>query len=152
MSDTLLSTVKGTGGAQDMQVRYASSINGCPAIALFLSAYSALIEANNTQPLLLTTNKSEVIYAIVNKTVVGVLMFVVYADTYKTVLVQFVHVTPDHRGARIFQHMFTALEQRVKAFGCKKITGNIHIKNKDMLTAMTRIGAFATFYKVEKNL
>lgn len=152
MSDTLLSTVKGTGGSDDMQIRYKDSINGSAATAFFLAAYSSLIESGTTHPVLLNTHKSEVIYVLIGTIVAGVLVFVTQSDVYRTCYVQFVHVHPDYRSIRIFDKMFYTLEDRVKKQGCKKITANIHVKNQSMLAILSRIGAVTVFHKVEKNL
>ena len=152
MIDILLSTVKGTGGSADMQIRYAGSINGNTATPFFLAAYSSLMDAGSTHPVLLNTHKSEVIYVTINTKVVGLLVFVMQADVYRTCYVQFTHVHPDYRSLRIFDKMFYALEERVKKQGCKKMTANIHVQNQSMLAILARIGATTVFHKVEKNL
>ena len=152
MSDILLLIVKGTGGSADTQIRYTDNINGSAVTAFFLAAYSSLIASGSTHPVLLNTNKSEVIYVLIGTTVAGVLVFVTQTDVYKTCYVQFTHVHPDYRSVRLFDKMFHALEVRVKKQGCKKMTANIHVKNQGMLAILSRIGVATVFHKVEKNL
>lgn len=153
MQGELIATEKDKTGAT-INIRYSNEFGGSPVVSVFFRGYSKLIDNGYAQPFIPVSNKqSKVIYAEIDGTIVGHVVFEIIEQPVKTAWVVFAGVEEQFRRRGIYKLLrLKHLEIIAKKLGCKKIASNVHVDNKIQLLASAQIGSVTTFYKTEKDI
>jgi hypothetical protein len=152
-TDTLLATAVDKTGTS-IQVYLAQSLSGSKmALPYFLKNYADLIEQGYSNPLLIGSNKTKSVYAVIDDQIVGAIIFEIQDDVVnKTTWILLSAVSKEFRRRGIFKIMHNYVEGYGKASGSKLIASMIHIDNKDALASSASVGRFPVFYKTEKSI
>lgn len=152
MTEKVLGTFKDKKGA-DVVIKHSTQIAYSPAISLFMKHHAELIAKGWALPMFLATNKSQVIYAEINRQVVGEIAFEIKDDTYiKIIQIYAGAVEQAFRGRGLYKLLHSKLEEIGKASGCKKIRSEVHSENKPMIETFDSLGKKISFYRLEKDL
>ena len=148
--DTLLGTSVDKNGIT-VSVFLTESIGGNKRILpYFLKSYAELIEKGFSLPVLIGTNRTRAIYAVIDDEIVGAMIFELQDDVVKTTWLLLSTVSEDFRRRGIFKILHGFLEEYVKPLGSKLISSIIHKDNKAALSSSESVGRPVRFYKTEK--
>lgn len=152
MTDSLLTTVLDKTGAS-IQIFLAQSLSGNATIfPYFLKNYAELIEQGFSHPILVGSNKTKSVYAVIDNQVIAAVVFEIQEDVSKTTWLLLSIVSKEYRKRGIFKILHKILEEVVKSLGSKKIASLVHIDNSAMLASCKSVGRELVFYRTEKQL
>ena len=151
MTDRVLATELDKQG-NPVTIKLADTVAYSPVLPFFMKAQADLMIAGHSTTMFIATNKSKGVYAEVNDSVVGCIVFDYKDDYLKLAYIVAGAVDPKYRSRGIYSMLHRHLEAIARTLGCVKIRSDVHPNNTPMLNTMKALGKEITYYRVEKDI
>jgi ribosomal protein S18 acetylase RimI-like enzyme len=151
MSDRILITTQDKAGTE-IVIKSADILGYSPVLPVFMTHQVELMNAGYANRVFIATNRSKAVYAEVNGTIVGEIVYDVKEEAIKFAYIIAGTVVPTYRGRGIYKILHQQLEVVAKSLGCSKIRSEVHPDNKPMVATLESLGKRVTYYKVEKDI
>lgn len=135
-----------------VEVKHINLIGNSPVMFFYLKHYVQLNEAGHGHPVLNANNNSSAVFAEVNGTVVGAIVYKLEDDPLKTTWKILSAVESSYRARGIYKMMHVCLERMVTSMGSKKIASHVHIDNITAQAGNKAMGLTPVWFKMEKNI
>ena len=151
MADTVIATEKDKTGAT-VTINWAKKLGGSIVVPFFLRNYAALIENGHSNSFIFGTNASKAVYAVIDDTVVGAIVYDTQEDAYKTAWIVLSSIDDNYRRRGIYTMLHKHFENVVKNEGSKRLASLVHVNNVVRQASCDAVGLKPNFLRMEKAL
>lgn len=151
MNDRVLCTVEDKTGVP-IVIKVADVLAYSPVLPFFMKVHADLMTAGFATNMFIATNKSKAVYAELNGSIVGCIVFDFKDEYIKSAFIIAGAVDQKCRGRGIYSILHKNLETVAKALGCTRIRSDVHPNNVSMLNTMKSLGKEVAYYRTEKNI
>lgn len=141
-----------TKAGDKLFIKHVNAMGNTPAMLFYLRQYLELNEAGLAHPVLTANNNSSAVYAEINNTIVGIIVYRLEDDPLKTTWKILSAVDEHFRGRGIYRAMHSALERHVATMGSKKIASHVHLNNLPAQKSNGAVGLEPVWFKMEKTI
>ena len=127
------------------------SLIDCPALPLFLQTYAEIISKQWSNPTLSWSNKSRMIWAEKNGTVVGGICWDWLVE-YRMAWIVLSFTDPAQRGRGINSIVHSVFEVEARKLGAVRISSLVHVDNISRQKSAEKVGLKPQFYRMNKSL
>ena len=135
---------------ETLKVFWQETLNGCPAVPLFLKVYADLIEKKLTNNTITFSNKNRIVWVEINQTIAGGICYEFQETKVGWIILSF--TDPNFRGQGINELCHYIMEEDIKRLGGKKILSLVHIDNISRQKSAKKVGLIPEYYRMNKDL
>ena len=146
MTDTFIAIDNDKQGAP-VTIYWAENIGGSIVIPFFLRNYAQLIDDGHSPCRLFGTNASKAVYAVIDNTVVGAIVYNKQEDIYKTAWIVLSCVGDNYRRRGIYTILHKHFENVLKTEGTRRLASHVHIDNVVMQASSDAVGRKSVFLR-----
>jgi len=146
-----LGTVKDKTNS-NVSIKSVNTLGGSIIVPLFLREAASLIEKGWANQAIIGSNDSKVIYAEIEKEIVGFIVFNIENNYQKTTWIVLGTVFEKYRGRGLYKIMHSYLEKVAKNNNSSRISSHVHCDNAPMLAICKSLGKEALFYRTTMEL